>query len=669
MKQIKLFETLNSIQDMQIVESEKSDSLMHLEGVFGVCGVLNNNNRIYTKENYTEMVESVQDIIEKHSFLGTLEHDYSLGTNLNNVSHRVDSLSIDEDGVVRGSLTILNTPKGQIAKAIIEAGSPLYVSSKAVGTIDEDSNTVTLTRLFGYDLVGSPGFSEAEVNLKENENYMSLCENACIISEAEDKEDKEDEKEETKESEDETKDDKSEETKESEDKEEDKKEEDKKEEDEKEDNKEDEKEETKESEDDVEDEKEDNKEETKESEEKTDDTSDEKDDKDDEENKEDKTNENLNDKNLNNIQESDNNININKTNKYIRSNTKMNKHYYLAEAFRSAINRKPFGEELTNIFQEANKEMADAEITLEGGMMNVIPFGFISEVEQAPAWPIQGHELNATVDNTHGKALVHTQYNNPLMPIMNDEILGEFTWFTGLRGTFATNRFGAAKAYWKGELKKADPTKMKFDAIEAKPKRLTTFVDISRQELIQSDYNLESYIRTQLAEAITLKLQQTILGASAGDDVTPQGLFYNATELNALSFANLVNVEKQAKLNGVRRATKYFVSPDIEATLRTTLKSQVAGAQYILDNDRILGKEYVANEDIAGIAYGDPKSVAICVWGPGVVVNFNPYSLDLYDAYRFTVNMYVDILYLNPLKGEEDNATAVPQLLPFVLGE
>lgn len=664
MKQIKLFETLNSIQDMQIVESEKSDSLMHLEGVFGVCGVLNNNNRIYTKENYTEMVESVQDIIEKHSFLGTLEHDYSLGTNLNNVSHRVDSLSIDEDGVVRGSLTILNTPKGQIAKAIIEAGSPLYVSSKAVGTIDEESNTVTLTRLFGYDLVGSPGFSEAEVNLKENENYMSLCENACIISEQEDKDNKEDEKEETKESEDETKDDKSEETKESEDDVEDKKEEDEKE------------------------DKEDEKEDTKDSEEKTDDTSDnkedkndDKDDKEDKEDKEDKTNENLDDKKLDNIQESDNNININETNKnnsqevnetnkYIRSNTKMNKHYFLAEAFRSAINHKPFGEELTNIFQEANKEMTNAEITLEGGMMNVIPFGFISEAdEQAPAWPIQGHELNATVDNTHGKALVHTQYNNPLMPIMNDEILGEFTWFTGLKGTFATNRFGAAKAYWKGELKKADPTKMKFDAIEAKPKRLTTYVDISRQELIQSDYNLESYIRTQLAEAITLKLQQTILGDGAGDDVTPTGLFYNATELDALSFANLVNVEKQAKLNGVRRATKYFVSPDIEATLRTTLKSQVAGAQYILDNDRILGKEYVANEDIKGIAYGDPKSVAICVWGPGVVVNFNPYSLDLYDAYRFTVNMYVDVLYLNPLKGEEDNATAVPQLLPFVLGE
>ena len=131
------------------------------------------------------MVESVQDKIDKHSLLGTLEHDFTLNTNLNNVSHRVDSLSIDEDGVVHGSLTILNTPKGQIAKAIIEAGSPLYVSSKAVGTIDED-NVVTLTKLFGYDLVGSPGFSEAEVNLKENEMIESLDDNIYFVSEKED---------------------------------------------------------------------------------------------------------------------------------------------------------------------------------------------------------------------------------------------------------------------------------------------------------------------------------------------------------------------------------------------------------------------------------------------------------------------------------------------------
>ena len=619
MKNVQIIETFKS----NLVVNESTDGLIHMTGLFGETGTRNRNGRVYSKENYSEMVESLQPEIER-GLLGELNHPYNLSIDLNNVSHKIDKIQMNEDGTCTGEITILSTPKGDIVKSLIEAGLPIYVSSRGAGQIDEDGN-VTLTRLVTWDIVSQPSVVNARFDVKEG-LYENIDENLLLISEAEKEDEEEKEPEETKEEE---KEPEEEPKKEDPDQEETKEEEEPKKEDPKE-----EEEPEKEPEEEPKDEN------LKKPEE-----------------KEEIKNESV-----------EENTEIIKEDKNIRSN-KMNKHFYLAEAFRSAINHKPFNEDLTNIFQEANDEMKNAEITLEGGMMNVIPFGFISEAEDAPAWPIQGHELNATVDDTHGKALVHTQYNNPLMPIMNDEILGEFTWFTGLRGTFATNRFGAAKAYWKGELKKADPTKMKFDAIEAKPKRLTTYIDISRQELIQSDYNLETYIRTQLAEAITLKLQETILGDGAGDDVTPQGLFYNATELNALSFANLVNVEKQAKLNGVRRATKYFVSPDIEATLRTTLKDQVAGAQYILDNDRILGKEYVANEDIAGIAYGDPKSVAICVWGPGVVVNFNPYSLDLYDAYRFTVNMYVDVLYLNPLKGEEDNATAVPQLLPFVLGE
>lgn len=190
---IKLFETLNSVLDMQITESQ--DNLLHLEGVFGVCGIVNNNNRIYTKENYAEMIEQLQDKISKHALLGEMEHSMSLTTRLDNVSHRIDSVSIDEDGVVHGSLTILKTPKGQIAEAIIKAGSPLYVSSKAVGTIDEN-NVVTLTHLFGWDLVGSPGFSEAEVNVKEGLKLESLNDNILIIKEEDEEEKKDDEKKE-----------------------------------------------------------------------------------------------------------------------------------------------------------------------------------------------------------------------------------------------------------------------------------------------------------------------------------------------------------------------------------------------------------------------------------------------------------------------------------------
>ena len=189
MKKIKLFETLGSILDLKLLESE--DKLVHLEGTFGVCGVMNNNSRIYTKENYSEMIESLQSKIKSHSLLGELEHSSSLSLKLDNVSHRIDALSIDEDGVVHGEITLLDTPKGKIAKAIIEAGSPLYVSSKAVGSIDEN-NVVTLTKLFGYDLVGSPGFDQARVDLKSNEKLESFNESTYGVIELSEDDEKED---------------------------------------------------------------------------------------------------------------------------------------------------------------------------------------------------------------------------------------------------------------------------------------------------------------------------------------------------------------------------------------------------------------------------------------------------------------------------------------------
>lgn len=191
MKTIKLYETLGSLLDLQLNES--TDGLMHLEGIFGVCGVKNNNNRIYDRDNYAAMIEALQDKIAAKSLLGELEHSYTGVTSLENVSHRIDSLSIDEDGVVHGSLTLLNTPKGKIAQAIIKAGSPLFVSSKAVGKIDENGH-VTLTRLFTYDVVCMPGFSEAKVTLKENETMEALNESATIMAiiEADSEDDKND---------------------------------------------------------------------------------------------------------------------------------------------------------------------------------------------------------------------------------------------------------------------------------------------------------------------------------------------------------------------------------------------------------------------------------------------------------------------------------------------
>lgn len=159
-------ETLGSTEHLQINESKNGE--IRLTGVFGVCGVKNNNNRVYEKKNYGECVTEMQHRIMTEGVLGELEHPQSNNINLNNVSHKIESIEMNEDGTITGTILLLNTAKGRDAKAIVEGGVPLFISSRAAGSIDS-RGVVTLAHIQTYDLVGTPGFSQARLDLKESQ--------------------------------------------------------------------------------------------------------------------------------------------------------------------------------------------------------------------------------------------------------------------------------------------------------------------------------------------------------------------------------------------------------------------------------------------------------------------------------------------------------------------
>ena len=174
-KKCMLFETLGRVSDLTVQESKNPSEGVRLSGVFGVCGIKNQNNRIYDKANYAAMVESLQKVIATEGCPGELEHPNNFNINLENVSHKIESIEMNEDGTITGTILLLNTPKGKIAQAIVEGGLPLYISSRGAGTITNEGR-VNLTSLKTYDLVGTPGFSQAKLTLKENQTVESLNE-------------------------------------------------------------------------------------------------------------------------------------------------------------------------------------------------------------------------------------------------------------------------------------------------------------------------------------------------------------------------------------------------------------------------------------------------------------------------------------------------------------
>lgn len=346
----------------------------------------------------------------------------------------------------------------------------------------------------------------------------------------------------------------------------------------------------------------------------------------------------------------------NKSDHNIMKNT-----FKIVDVIRAKVNGNEMSEATRSAINNVSKEMREQGLDVNG---LAIPF----ELREATnlQGPITGNELNATITETQGKVTIHKEYQNILAPIFNANVLSEFDSLVGLKGNVEIPRYGGVGAGWKGELKKADETTMAMNAIEAKPKRLTSYIVLSKQLLMQSDYNVEGFVREQLVNAITRTLQKTVLGDEAATEVKPAGLFYGAESLTEdIDFAKLVDIEKQAEETNVNSNLGYVINPAIKADLRTTLKSNVAGSQYLYENNEILGQHTVVTNDAKGILYGDLKSIVLCSWGSGIDMVIDPYTLADYDAVKITVNSYWDIVNRAPLTGEGLAATGVKTIYAY----
>ena len=153
-----------------------------LEGIFGELDKKNKNNRIYTAEEYVPQIESLQDKIKSSKLLGELDHPSNFDVSLKNVSHIIEELTYDkENKQIRGRIRLLDTDAGRQAKALVDAGVPLQISSRAAGAVEENGQ-VKIKQLFTYDLVADPGFANAELT-RVNESYGFANDSDIVIYE------------------------------------------------------------------------------------------------------------------------------------------------------------------------------------------------------------------------------------------------------------------------------------------------------------------------------------------------------------------------------------------------------------------------------------------------------------------------------------------------------
>ena len=154
-------------QNQLIRESNSANKGYTLGGTFTEFGVKNRNERIYSADKFLPALNEMNERISGlGAVYGEFDHPDVFDTSLSRASHIITKASyIQEKNIVAGEIKLLSTYWGKEAKALVDDGCPVFVSSRAAG-ITESDGSVSLKKLFTYDIVADPGFASAKMDVK-----------------------------------------------------------------------------------------------------------------------------------------------------------------------------------------------------------------------------------------------------------------------------------------------------------------------------------------------------------------------------------------------------------------------------------------------------------------------------------------------------------------------
>ena len=159
-------ETIENVE--VITEGKGDDKKLYIEGVFLQSEIKNRNGRMYPFSVLEKEVQRYnEEYVKTSRALGELGHPDGPTVNLDRVSHRITSLRAEGNNFI-GKAQILSTPNGNIAKALLDEGVKLGVSSRGMGSIDKREDVGVVMDDFmlatAADIVADPSAPDAFVN-------------------------------------------------------------------------------------------------------------------------------------------------------------------------------------------------------------------------------------------------------------------------------------------------------------------------------------------------------------------------------------------------------------------------------------------------------------------------------------------------------------------------
>lgn len=308
------------------------------------------------------------------------------------------------------------------------------------------------------------------------------------------------------------------------------------------------------------------------------------------------------------------------------------KKFNLLSAIRSIAENKPLDPEVQAVVDAGKSEMRNAGLSVNGQL-------------QIPA------ETRAAVTvTTEGEDVVVTDFANILEPLRTKNVLAESGAhiLTGLVGDLQIPAMGAENVNWEGETDPAEDGASTFTNVKLTPHRLSAYIDISKQFLVQDSLGAEALIRRDLVNAIQSKLEATIFSADAVNGSKPAGIFNGVSPTKVTDFKGLCTLESNVEDANFYGPAKYIVSPKAKAAMRAMAKS-TKSTQLVLEGDNIDGVPVLSTGHIAKdtFAYGDWSQLYVGQWG-AIDLTVDPYTKAADGQVRLVVNCFFDFKLVRP---------------------
>ena len=312
-------------------------------------------------------------------------------------------------------------------------------------------------------------------------------------------------------------------------------------------------------------------------------------------------------------------------------NTKTNKvmaKFSLLKAINDVANNRQLDERAQEVVSNGIAEMRKAGQSFTGQI--VLPMEMRSDIQ-------------ATV-TTAGQENVAEDKLGILEPLRANLVLvnAGASYMTGLIGDVSIPVYSGSNVGWAGEVSTASDGAGTFSEVTLSPKRLTAYIDVSKQFLIQDSNSAEEMLKRDIVAAISNKLEATILGSEAGSNTQPAGLFNGVVaDSTAVTYKDIVNMEAELEDANVMGNIKFIVSPSAKADLKTTEKGNTDN--FLMEGNELNGYPVMCTSAVTGkgVIMANWSDLVIGQWG-GIDLVVDPYTQAANGKVRLVINAYFD---------------------------